>query len=110
MRGRTRDWTITDEEYRQQALMPVETTRAVFTAIFGPQWKKGALSIFGRYCVNESDIGQWDRFGCPPWALNDMLPFLRAMIVSAEGARRRELEAALATVPVRRSIAGTTRH
>lgn len=68
MTGRERDWTISDEEYRQQALMPVETTRAVFTAIFGPQWQKGALSIFRallhqRRRISTSGIGSAARRG-----------------------------------------------
>lgn len=110
MTRRERDWTVTDEEYQRLNRMPVETTRAVFTAIFGPGWKKGALSIFGRFHVNAADIEQWEKFGCPPWALDDMVVFLRALKESAEGARREELEAALKTVPYRPTVQGVTQH
>ncbi|MDX1556356.1 MAG: hypothetical protein R3212_10045 [Xanthomonadales bacterium] len=101
---------LTDESYQQMRRMPVETTLTVFRAIFGPQWKKGALAIFGRYYINEIDIGQWERFGCPPWVLNDMLPFLTALVASSEGARREELEAALRTVPPPPRDVSATRH
>ncbi|HWR53984.1 MAG TPA: hypothetical protein VN428_22925 [Bryobacteraceae bacterium] len=105
-----RTWIITDEEYQQQHRMPVEATRAVFTVLFGPGWKKAALSMYRRYGITEADISQWERFGCPPNHMDEMLGLLRAHIASAEGARLEELEAALKTVPFRPTILGVSQH
>src|SRR5690348_15317134 len=95
-----RGYVITDENYQQQALIPVAITIQVAKAVFGPDWKRGALAHFGRLEVILDDVNQWERFGCPMWVMTIFERILKE--------RQIEIEAALKCIPQRPLIGGVT--
>lgn len=89
---------ITDEEYRAQVLYTVYATRKVVKILFGEKWKKGALREFERFGVGPADLGQWERYGAPLWAVTEMRRILKQ--------RRNVIDEALLSIPERPDISG----